>query len=444
MISVFGSQTSPRLTNSQSTVRGEGCPRSGESARRRGGSRPWWRRWRSEGRRRGWRWLRPNARRRRDGRRRWRRKPAVRARAASVRLAALVAVGAGRRTVEHSSAVIADPAAVGSTARWRTRGSGTVGTTHTQVVHAGPPCMRADGVAIRCSAAAVVYGATVAIAILRFAWGRRAHSRRAAADVVFASPAGWAIIPAIQRAAASVADAAAIIAELWRRQTDVGAWELAGQLGADVRRTDADVVVTNPASLRACGRAMKCASTPVADVAAIVKEAIRTGPWRAHLRPADTYVVLADPPSLRTEKRARERATASVADVAAVLRFVRRIHTTETCTDGRRPGADVVLASPSRSWAGFSTIEGVATTVADRSAEPIPVLVCAGDCNAGVASGICCSVHRIGIGRRVRRVGRVRRARQVSHADIRGGRIGVPACIRAPGRGRILAGTPGV
>ena len=93
---------------------------------------------------------------------------------------------------------------------------------------------------------------------------------------------------------------------------------------------------------------MKGAAAPVADVAAIVKEAIRTGPWRAHLRPADTDVVLADPAGLRTGKRTRKGATAAVANVAAVLRFIRRMHTTEARTNSRRPGADVVPASPSR------------------------------------------------------------------------------------------------
>jgi hypothetical protein len=199
---------------------------------------------------------------------------------------------------------------------------------------------------------------------------------------------------------------------------------------------------------------MKSAAAPVADVAAIVKEAIRTGPWLAHVWPADTYVVLADPADLRTDERTRERGTASVAYVAAVLRFIRRIHTREACTKVRH-GAHVVPAHPSRVWAGFSTIEGVATTVADRSAEALPVLVCAGDRNAGVAGGIGCSVRRTGIVRRVRRVGCVRRARQVRHAGIRscpiGVRPGIRSCrngvganIRARGRGRIFATTPGI
>jgi hypothetical protein len=274
--------------------------------------------------------------------------------------------------------------------------------------------------------------------------GRYAHSRRAEADVVFANPAGWAIIPAIQCAAASVADAAAIMADLGRGQTDVRARKLAGQLGTHVRGTDANVVVANPSSLRAGGRAMKCVAAPVADDTAVVEKTIRTGPRRAHVRRADTYVVLADPADLRTDKRTRERAAAAVADVAAVLRFIRRIHTTEACTNVRRPGAHVVPAHPSRVWAGFSTIEGMATTVANRSAEALPVLVCAGDWNAGVASGIGCGVCRPGIGRRVRRVGCVRRARQVRHAGIRSCRIGVRACLRARGRICIFSTTPGI
>jgi hypothetical protein len=69
---------------------------AGESAGWRGGSWPWRQRWRrrcSEGRHRGRRWLRPGARRWRDGRRWWRRKPAIRARAANV---------CARRTCRHS------------------------------------------------------------------------------------------------------------------------------------------------------------------------------------------------------------------------------------------------------------------------------------------------------------------------------------------------------
>ena len=189
---------------------------------------------------------------------------------------------------------------------------------------------------------------------------------------------------------------------------------------------------------------MKGAAAPVADVAAIVKEAIRTGPWRAHVCTADTHAVLADPADLRTDERTRERAAAAVAKVAAVFRFVRRIHTTEACTKDGRPSADVVSASPSHSCAGFPAIEGVATTVADRSAEALPVLVCAGDWNAGVAGRIGCRVRCTGIVRRVRRVGCVRRDRQVSHAGIRSCRIGVCAGIRARGRVRILATTPGI
>ena len=257
------------------------CAEFRESAGWRNGSRPWrqrGRRRRPEGRHRGRRWCGPGARRWRDGRRGGRRKLAVRARAASVRLAALVAIRAGRRTDKNSSAAVADGAAVGSAAQWRAGDSETARTKHTQVVDAGE-IHRADGTAIRGSAAAVVDGATVGIAVSRFALDRRTVTRRAPADAVYASPAGRrALHPAIQRAAAAVANLAAVVADLGRGQTDVCARKLAGQLGAHVRGTDADVVVTNPASLRACGRAMKCAAAPVSDVAAIVKEAIRTGP----------------------------------------------------------------------------------------------------------------------------------------------------------------------
>ena len=415
---------------------------AGESAGWRDGSRPWrqwWRRRRSEGRHRGRRWLGPSARRWRDGRRGGRRKPGIRVRAANVRRGALVAIRASRGTVECSSAAVADRAAVGSATRRRTGGLDTVGTAHTQVVDAGPTWLRANGAALRCSAATVVYGATVGITTYRFTLDRQAQNRRAPADLFLADPTGhWTGGRTMERAAAAITDVATVATDLLGEHADVCSRKLAGQFGAHVRGTDADVVVANPSILRAGGRAMKRAAAPVADVAAIVKEAIRTSPWRAHLRPADTDVVLANPAGLRTGKRTRKGATAAVADVAAVLRFIRRMHTKEARTNSRRPGADVVPAHPSRSWAGFSTVERVATTVADRSAEALPVLVCAGNWNAGVAGRIGCSVGPTGIGR----VGCVRRARQVNRAGIRNCRIGVRAGVRA--RVRILAANPAI
>jgi hypothetical protein len=246
----------------------------------------------------------------------------------------------------------------------------------------------------------------------------------------------------MERAAASVSDVTTVATDFLREHADVCSGKLAGQLGANVRGTDADVVITNPPAFRAGGWAMKGAAAPIADVAAIVVEAVRTGHWGAYIRRTDTYIVLADPPGLRTGKRTRESATAAVANVAAVLRFIRRIHTTEARTNSRQPGADVVLASPSLVWAGFSAIERVATTVADRSAEPTPVLICAGDGNAGIACGIGGSVQRTGLVGCVRTVSYVRQPGQVNHDCIRSARIGIRARVRD--RIRILATTPGI